>query len=90
MSGPIVLGKGKSVITAIVGGDMLRWKYEMDTDSFFMTLTSRVWGIVFSIIFNVFNGFLQARVEENNERIQTYLLRQDALMKRPAQATFKE
>lgn len=55
-----------------------------------MTLTSRVWGIVFSIIFNVFNGFLQARVEENNERIQTYLLRQYALMKRPAQATFKE
>lgn len=55
-----------------------------------MTLASRAWGIVFAIIFNVFNGFLQARVEENNERIQNYLLRQDALMKRPAQATFKE
>lgn len=62
----------------------------MDTDSFFMTLASRAWGIVFAIIFNVFNGFLQARVEENNERIQIYLLRQDALMKRPVQATFKE
>lgn len=55
-----------------------------------MTLTSKVWGIVFSIIFNVFNGFLLARVEENNERIQIYLLRQDALMKRPVQATLKE
>jgi len=33
---------------------------EMDTDLFFMALTSTFWGIVFAIVFKVFNGFLQA------------------------------
>lgn len=63
---------------------------EMDTDLFFMALTSTFWGIVFAIVFKVFNGFLQARVEENNELVQTYLLRKDAFMERRAQATFRE
>lgn len=63
---------------------------EMDTDLFFMALTSTFWGIVFAIIFKVFNGFLQARVEENNELVQTYLLRKDASMERRAQAVYLE
>lgn len=63
---------------------------ELQTDLFFMALTSTFWGIFFAIVFKVFNGFLQARVEENNELVQTYLLRKDAFMERRAQASFGE
>lgn len=55
---------------------------EMDTSLFFMALTSTFWGIVFAIIFKALNGYLQALVEENNELVQTYLLRKDAIEER--------
>lgn len=57
---------------------------ELDTSLFFMALTSTFWGIVFAIIFKALNGYLQARVEENNELVQTYLLRKDAIVERHA------
>ncbi|MGO4936946.1 MotA/TolQ/ExbB proton channel family protein [Fundicoccus sp. Sow4_H7] len=50
----------------------------METELFFMALTSTFWGIVFAIVFKALNGILQARVEESNQKINTYLLRKDA------------
>lgn len=54
----------------------------IDTSLFYMALTSTFWGIVFAIVFKALNGYLQARIEENNELVQTYLLRKDALEER--------
>ena len=52
----------------------------LDTNLFFVALTSTFWGIVFAIIFKLCNGYLQAKVEENNELVNTYLLRHDSLI----------
>ncbi|UUX34502.1 MotA/TolQ/ExbB proton channel family protein [Fundicoccus culcitae] len=50
----------------------------METALFFAALTSTFWGIVFAIIFKALNGFLQAKVEQGNQQVNTYLLRLDA------------
>lgn len=63
---------------------------EMDTNLFFMALTSTFWGIVFAIIFKGLNGYLQAKVEENNELVQTYLLRKDAFEDRRSRELYGE
>lgn len=62
----------------------------MDTNLFFMALTSTFWGIVFAIIFKALNGYLQARVEENNELVQTYLLRKDAIEDRRTRNVYED
>ncbi|XJS11625.1 MotA/TolQ/ExbB proton channel family protein [Aerococcaceae bacterium WGS1372] len=54
----------------------------VDTSLFYMALTSTFWGIIFAIIFKALNGYLQARMEENNELVQTYLVRKDAYEER--------
>ncbi|HJG47960.1 MAG: MotA/TolQ/ExbB proton channel family protein [Ruoffia tabacinasalis] len=63
---------------------------ELDTSLFFMALTSTFWGIIFAIIFKALNGYLQARVEENNELVQTYLLRKDAIVERHARQNYED
>lgn len=62
----------------------------LDTSLFYMALTSTFWGIVFAIIFKALNGYLQARIEENNELVQTYLLRKDAYEERRAMQSPKD
>lgn len=57
----------------------------LETELFFLALTSTFWGIIFAIIFKALNGILQARVEEGNELVNTYLLRLDAIEARQSE-----
>lgn len=52
----------------------------LETNFFFMALTSTFWGIVFAIVFKILNGPLQALVEENAALINTYLMRRDVVL----------
>lgn len=62
----------------------------VETSLFYTALTSTFWGIIFAIIFKALNGYLQARMEENNELVQTYLVRKDAYEERHFTQPFEE
>ena len=47
--------------------------------NFFAALTSTFWGLVFSIIFKVLDGFLTSRIEDNDKNVALLLERRAAL-----------
>ena len=49
--------------------------------NFFAALTSTFWGLVFAIIFKLLDGFLSARLEDNDKNVTLLLERRDLLKK---------
>ena len=49
--------------------------------NFFAALTSTCWGLVFAIIFKLLDGFLSARLEDNDKNVTLLLERRDLLKK---------
>ena len=47
--------------------------------NFFAALTSTFWGLVFSIIFKLLDGFLTSRIEDNDKNVSLLLERRAAL-----------
>ena len=47
--------------------------------NFFAALTSTFWGLVFSIIFKLLDGFLTSRIEDNDKNVTLLLERRAAL-----------
>ncbi len=47
--------------------------------NFFAALTSTFWGLVFSIIFKLMDGFLTSRIEDNDKNVTLLLERRAAL-----------
>ena len=45
------------------------------TANFFVALTSTFWGLVFSIIFKMLDGFAAASMEENDKNVSLFLAR---------------
>ena len=51
---------------------------DMQTN-FFAALTSTFWGLVFAIIFKLLDGFLSARMEDNDKAVDLLLQRRELL-----------
>ncbi len=47
--------------------------------NFFAALTSTFWGLVFAIIFKLLDGFLSARIEDNDKNVDLLLERRQLL-----------
>ena len=47
--------------------------------NFFAALTSTFWGLVFAIIFKLLDGFLSARLEDNDKNVNLLLERRQLL-----------
>ena len=47
--------------------------------SFFAALTSTFWGLVFAILFKLLDGFLSARMEDNDKAVNLLLARRELL-----------
>ncbi len=47
--------------------------------NFFAALTSTFWGLVFAILFKLLDGFLSARLEDNDKNVTLLLERRDLL-----------
>ncbi|MBO4839136.1 MAG: MotA/TolQ/ExbB proton channel family protein [Lachnospiraceae bacterium] len=47
--------------------------------NFFAALTSTFWGLVFAIIFKLLDGFLSARLEDNDKNVDLLLERRELL-----------
>ena len=51
---------------------------DMQTN-FFAALTSTFWGLVFAILFKLLDGFLSARMEDNDKAVDLLLQRRELL-----------
>ncbi len=49
------------------------------TGNFYGALTSTFWGLVFAILFKLLDGFLSARLEDNDKNVTLLLERRDLL-----------
>lgn len=49
--------------------------------NFFAALTSTFWGLIFAITFKLLDGFLSARLEDNDKNVTLLLERRDLLRK---------
>ena len=47
--------------------------------NFFAALTSTFWGLVFAIVFKFLDGFLSARMEDNDKAVDLLLQRRELL-----------
>ena len=51
------------------------------TGNFYAALTSTFWGLIFSIVFKIFDGFIYPEIEDNERDVELYLERNSKGMK---------